>query len=88
VRGGSVPAGLVNAMFRRREGVEAVVARDPSGGRGFRLGLFHRGLLPRVAGALDGDPSRARSLAALGPIRELRLARAGATTAVRPAQGA
>jgi hypothetical protein len=73
VRGGSVPAGLVNAMFRRREGVEAVVAPDPSSGRGFRLGLFHRGLLPRVVTALDGDSSVARSLATLGPVRELRL---------------
>jgi hypothetical protein len=76
--GGSIPAGLVNAMFRRREGVEALVARDPSGGPGFRLGLFHRGLLTKVAAALDGDRSRPPILAALGPVRELRLSTAAA----------
>jgi hypothetical protein len=74
----SVPAGLVNALFRRRDGVDAVVARHPSDGPGFRLCLVHRGLLPRIIAALEGDPPPARSLAALGPVRELLLTRAGA----------
>jgi hypothetical protein len=69
--GGAIPAGLVNALFRSREGVEAVLVRDASGGPRCRVGLFHRGLLPRVEVALDGDPSRAPGLAALGPVREL-----------------
>ncbi len=69
--GGAVPAALVNALFRRRAGVEAVLVRDTSGGPGLPVGLFHRGLLPRVEVALDGDPSRAPGLAALGPVREL-----------------
>jgi hypothetical protein len=71
VRGGSVPAGLVSAMFRRREGVEAVVARGSMGEPGSVVGLFHRGLLPRVVAALDANPSRVPSLAALGRVREL-----------------
>jgi hypothetical protein len=35
------------------------------------VGLFHRGLLPRVIAALDGNASRAPNLAALGRVREL-----------------
>jgi hypothetical protein len=73
-RADSAPAGLVNAMFRRREGVEAVLARGSSSDRGGHLGLFHCGLLPGILAALDGPPSPARSLAALGRVRELRLA--------------
>jgi hypothetical protein len=72
--GSAIPAGLVNALFRRREGVEAVVAREAARGTAFRLGLFHRSLLPKVVVALDGDASPARRVATLGPVRELRLA--------------
>jgi hypothetical protein len=72
--GCAIPAALVNAMFRRREGVETVVARDPSVDQTFRLGLFHRGLLPKLVAAVDGASSPARSLATLGQVRELRLA--------------
>jgi hypothetical protein len=74
---GSIPAGLVNAMFRRREGADAVVARGASGAPVVQAGLFHRSLLPRVVAALDGGPSRVPSLAALGTVRELVLAFAG-----------
>lgn len=69
--GGAVPAALVNALFRRREGVEAVVVRDASSGSGLRVGLLHRGLLPRVKAALDADPRHAPGLTALGPVRTL-----------------
>jgi hypothetical protein len=69
--GGTVPAGLVNALFHRRAGVEAVLVRDTSGGPGLPVGLFHRGLLPRAKAALDADP--AAGLAALGRVRELSL---------------
>lgn len=69
--GGAVPAGLVNALFHRRDGVEAVVVRDTSGGPSLLVGLFHRGLLPRVKAALDADPPHAPGLTALGPVRTL-----------------
>jgi hypothetical protein len=69
--GGAVPAGLVNALFHRREGFDAVVVRDASGGPGLPVGLFHCGLLPRVEAVLDRDPSHAPGLAALGSVREL-----------------
>jgi hypothetical protein len=63
-------------MFRRREGAEAVVVRDPAGEPWFRLGLFHRGLLPSVVAALEDDRPRTQRLSANGQVRELRLASA------------
>jgi hypothetical protein len=71
---GAISAALVNALFRRREGVEAVVVSATSSGPRLPVGLFHRGLLPRVEAALDAGPSRAPRLAALGLVRELALA--------------
>jgi molybdopterin-guanine dinucleotide biosynthesis protein A len=79
-RGGSIPAGLVNAMFRRREGADAVVARGSSGAPASLVGIFHCGLLPRVVAALDGNASRAPNLAALGRVRELVVEPASAGT--------
>lgn len=69
-RGGALPAPLGNALFRHREGVEAVVVRERPGA-GFPVGLFHRRLLPRVLAALDGSPSHSAERAALGRVREL-----------------
>ncbi|HSM50998.1 MAG TPA: hypothetical protein VLA75_06320 [Thermoanaerobaculia bacterium] len=77
-RGGALPAPLVNALFRRREGVEAVVARERPDTASFRVGLFHRRLLARVVAALDGSPSHIAALAALGKVRELDWAPAAA----------
>jgi hypothetical protein len=79
-RAGSIPAGLVNAMFRRREGADAVVARGSSGDPMSLVGIFHCGLLPRVVAALDGNASRAPNLAALGRVRELVVEPASAGT--------
>lgn len=63
---GAVPAGLVNAMFRRLDGVETVVARDPAGVPAGRFVLVRRSLLPGIAAALEGAPSAGRGLSALG----------------------
>jgi hypothetical protein len=68
---GPVPAGLVNALFRRREGVDAVVARAPAPSSAVRLVLVRHSLLPGIVSALDGAAS---PLVALGSVRELRLA--------------
>jgi len=72
----SVPAGTVNAMFRRRAGVEAIVAREASPCAPEPLVLVHRNLLPRIAGALlEGTASPAPSLSTLGKVRELPFSR-------------
>jgi hypothetical protein len=76
--GGALPAATVNALFRHREDVEAVVARERPEAARFPVGLFHRGLLARVVAALDGSPSHIAALAALGKVRELDWAPAAA----------
>lgn len=76
--GGALPAAFVNALFRHREEVEAVVARERPEAAGFRVGLFHCRLLARVVAALDGSPSHIAELAALGKLRELDWAPAAA----------
>lgn len=68
--GGAIPAGLVNAMFRRRDGVQAVLAQAPVPPHRGQLVLAHRSLLPGIARALE---SSAPSLASLGRVRELTL---------------
>ena len=72
--GGPIPAGVVNAMFRRHDGVAAVLANDPSPCSAGHLVLARRGVLPGIMAALEGSPSSAPALAALGPLRELRVA--------------
>jgi hypothetical protein len=46
-----VPPGLVNALFRRRSGLDVVVATARSGSRDICLALCRRALLPEVTGA-------------------------------------
>lgn len=67
---GRIPAGVVNALFRRRAGVRAVVARESSSPSAVQFVLAHRALLPAIVCAV-GDPSS--SLEALGPCRQWRL---------------
>jgi hypothetical protein len=75
----SIPAGIVNAMFRRRTGVDAVVARDSSDPSLPMLVLANSSVLHRVAGTLGGNASPAPGLFELGRIRELRMAPAQCT---------
>lgn len=71
------PASHVNALFRHREGVDAVLLHHGSHATDFPVGLFHRRLLPRLVAALEGEVGCARSLAVLGATRKLTLAPAG-----------
>lgn len=73
--GAPIPAGAINAMFRRRAGAEAIVARGPSPHASDTGVLAHRGLVPRVAAALRGTASPAPSLSAIAKVTELPLAR-------------
>jgi hypothetical protein len=73
---GPLAAGYVNALFRRREDVEAVVMRDDSAGSRLPTGLYHKDLLSRVHAGLDADPPRTPGLGSLGRVRELALAEA------------
>lgn len=82
-RAASVPAGLVNAMFRRREGVEAILASGQPGDPAGRIGLFNRVLLPKVVAALDGAQTHARSLSELSRVRDLRFGHAPSPVASR-----
>lgn len=72
-RAASVQAGLVNALFRRREGVEVVLACGSSGDFTDQVGLFNRVLLPNVVAVLEGARPHVRSLADLTRVRELRI---------------
>jgi hypothetical protein len=72
--GGPVPAGVVNAMFRRHDGVAAVLAGAPCPSSAGQLVLVRRSLLPGIVAVLDGVPPPAPRLGALGTVRELRLA--------------
>jgi hypothetical protein len=74
-RADSVSAGLVNALFRRREGVEAVLASGTPGDSAGQIGLFDRVLLPRVVAALDSALPQVRRLSELSRVRELRVGR-------------
>ncbi|HSP91026.1 MAG TPA: hypothetical protein VLN08_08970 [Vicinamibacterales bacterium] len=70
---GSATAGTVNALFRRREGVEAVVASGSSVDAADQLGLFNRVLLPKVVAALERAQAPVRSLSDLTRVRQLRI---------------
>jgi molybdopterin-guanine dinucleotide biosynthesis protein A len=70
----SIPAGAINAMFRRHAGAEAIVALGPSPCAPEPFVLVHRSLLPRVVGALHGTSSPAPRLSDLGRVKELQLA--------------
>jgi hypothetical protein len=63
---------MVNAMFRRRAGVDAVVARETSDASPATLVLAHRSFLHRVAATPGGNPGPAPALSELGTIREFR----------------
>ena len=69
----SAPAGLVNALFRRREGVEAILASGPSRDPAGRIGLFHRRLLPAIAAARGGPEPNVRDLSEIARVRDLRV---------------
>jgi hypothetical protein len=75
-----VPPALVNALFRRRSGVDVVVAATRAGRREVCLALCRRPLLPRVIAA---HAAGARSVGALGDrlrLRALQWGAAGSTT--------
>lgn len=69
---GGIPPGLVNAMFRRRAGVDAVVATIRSAGRNAHLALCRRELLPEAVAAVGRGADAAVALGARCAVRELR----------------
>jgi hypothetical protein len=69
---GGIPPGLVNAMFRRRSGVHAVVATIHPAGLDVSLALCRRELLREVIAALGRTPGAAADLGDRFSVRELR----------------
>jgi len=72
-----VPAGLVNAMFRRRVGVDVVVAVTRSHGQEVSVALCSRGLLQAVIAALGRGAGAVAALTGRCTVRELRCGAAG-----------
>lgn len=74
---GGIPPGVVNAMYRRRVEVEAVVAVIRSEGRDVCLVLCRRQLLPEVVASLRRGPDSVVTLGDRCAVRQLRLSSTG-----------
>lgn len=70
---GGVPPGLVNALCRRREGMDVVVGVTRSEGRDVRLALCRSELLREVSAGLGRGAEGVAALADRWAARELRL---------------
>ncbi len=77
---GGVPPGLVNAMFRRRAGVDVVVALTGADDVHGCLALCRRGLLPEAISAIRLGSRAEAALRAHHTVRTLRWAAAGPAT--------
>ncbi|HSL16619.1 MAG TPA: hypothetical protein VLB51_01815 [Methylomirabilota bacterium] len=69
---GGISPGLVNAMFRRRAGIDVVVAVTRSEGRNVDLALCRRELVAEVVAALGRGVGAAAALGDRCAVRELR----------------